>query len=229
MFAGNDFVDRSCCALVASLICMPHLKELSMDAKPMQCIRSVHWSQAGLDVPPDEIVRRNDWLPVLKFLRAGPTVPVHELRLMLVGDGEVGKTSLLQAFLSENHRAKHIPKKERTVGIDMQPLAFPCCDAGPAITCQVCDFAGQEIYYLSHTLHFTRRCLYLLMWTTHKFSDSDAAIALGFEDVVGPLKRWLQLLAANVPEANVVVVGTHCKVDPDAFAVMQQRVDDELK
>jgi hypothetical protein len=67
------------------------------------------------------------------------------------------------------------------------------------------------------------------MWTIHKFSESDAAIALGVENVVRPLKRWLQLLAANISEANVGVVDTHCKVDPDEFAVMQQHVDKELK
>ena len=167
-------------------------------------------------MPPDEVVRQG-WLPVLKYLQAGPYVAVHELRLMLIGDGEVGKTSLSRAFAASDRRAERIGKEQRTVGIDLSVLSFPAAD-GADITCQVCDFAGQEIYHLSHTLHFTRRCLYLLMWTTHKFTESDAAVAVAVGDIVGPLKRWLQLLAANVPEANVVVVGTHCRVDPDAFA-----------
>ena len=65
------------------------------------------------------------------------------------------------------------------------------------------------------------------MWTTHKFSESDAAQALAVDDIVELLKRWLQLLAANVPEANVVVVGTHCRVDSSAS--MRQRVDAHVK
>ena len=85
----------------------------------------------------------DDWLTVLRFLRAGPTEPVHELRLMFIGDGEVGKTSLVRAFNSENNQATRIAKEQRTVGIDMSLLEFPSVDAGAAITCQVCDFAGQ--------------------------------------------------------------------------------------
>ncbi len=223
--AGNNFDDSTGCLLASLFVFLPHLQKFSVCPKSSSCVQSVHWQQAGLVVPPAEVVMQG-WMPVIKYLQAGPFVAVHELRLMLIGDGEVGKTSLCRAFTAG--RAGRIPKEQRTVGIDLSVLSFPAED-GADITCQVCDFAGQEIYHLSHTLHFTRRCLYMLMWTTHKFSESDAAIALGVEDIVGPLKRWLQLLAASVPEANVVVVGTHCKVDPDAFAVMQQRVDDELK
>jgi hypothetical protein len=92
------------------------------------------------------------------------------------------------------------------------------------VKCQVCDFAGQAIYYLSHTMHFTRRCLYVLMWTAHKFSESGAAQELALQDIVSPLKRWLQLLAANVPEASVVVVGSHCRVQPERFEAMRVEV-----
>jgi len=231
LHSGTWFDERSCCTLVRSLVKMLKLEYLNLDKDPSSCIRSMYWKQAGLDVPPDEIIRQNNWISVLKFLRAGPTEPVHELRLMFIGDGEVGKTSLVQAFRSENRKANRIPKERRTVGIDIdfkRPLQFPSKDAGPGITCQVCDFAGQEIYYLSHTLHFTRRCLYVLMWTTHKFSNDDAAKLLDIADIVGPLKRWLQLLATNVPDANVLVVGTHCRVDPTVFERMRSEIDEQV-
>ena len=178
-------------------------------------------------MPPPEVVSQG-WEAVLQFLSAGPTVPVHELRLMLIGDGEAGKTSLQQALKAPSHRAHRIGKEQRTVGIDISELQFTCADA-PTVKCQVCDFAGQAVYYLSHTLHFTRRCLYILMWTPLKFSASDAAQALPVADIVAPLKRWLQLLAANVPEASVVVVGTHCRVEPDAFEAMRVQVEQEVK
>ena len=160
---------------------------------------------------------------MLEFLSAGATVAVHELRLMLIGDGEAGKTSLQRAFAAPGHKAERIGKEERTVGIDFSELLFEGGE-GPSVKCQVCDFAGQAIYYLSHTMHFTRRCLYVLMWTAHKFSESGAAQELALEDIVSPLKRWLQLLAANVPEASVVVVGTHCRVQPERFEAMRVEV-----
>jgi GTPase SAR1 family protein len=225
--AGNGFDDSTGCRFAASFIFSRCLQNVYIDVEPSSCIRRVQWQQASLAVPPDEVVSQG-WMPVIKFLQGGPCESVHELRLMLIGDGEVGKTSLSRAFAALDRRAGRIGKEQRTVGIDLTMLSFAAED-GTDITCQVCDFAGQEIYHLSHTLHFTRRCLYLLMWTSHKFSESEATIVMGVDDILGPLKCWLQLLAANVPEANVLVVGTHCKVDPDAFAVMQQRVDKDLK
>ena len=82
-------------------------------------------------------------------------------------------------------------------------------------------------------MHFTRRCLYVLCWTAHKFSESGAAQELTLENIVTPLKKWLQLLAANVPEANLLLVGTHCRVEPDTFDAMRtlvvQQVQDEMQ
>jgi hypothetical protein len=113
------------------------------------------------------------------------------------------------------------------VGIVINELRFESVDK-PTVACQVCDFAGQEIYYFSHTMHFTRRCLYVLMWTVHKFSESGAAQELTLEDIVLPMKQWLQLLAANVPEASVLLVGTHCRVQPDKFEAMRALVEGEV-
>jgi len=135
---------------------------------------------------------------------------------MFIGNGEVAKTSLVH-FDSENHKAKRIPKDQRTVGIDVSRLQFPSVNGDAAVTCQVCDFSGQEIYYLSHTLQFTRRHLHVLMWTTHKFSVHDNAKLLDIVNIVAPLRRWLQLLATNDPDANAIVVGTHCRVDSSAL------------
>ena len=74
-------------------------------------------------MPPDEVVGRG-WEAVLEFLNEGATVAVHELRLMLIGDGEVGNTSLQRAFSAPGHKAERIGKEERTVGIDLSELLF---------------------------------------------------------------------------------------------------------
>lgn len=74
-------------------------------------------------MPPDEVVGRG-WEAVLEFLNEGATVAVHELRLMLIGDGEVGNTSLQRAFAAPGHKAEQIGKEERAVGIDLIELLF---------------------------------------------------------------------------------------------------------
>jgi GTPase SAR1 family protein len=235
----NGLEERGCCTLVPSLVSMANLRSLKMSQQddrrgvhltmtPRLCIRSVHWQHSGLVTPPDELIRVDRWMPVIQYLRTSAFTPVYELRIMLIGDGEVGKTSLRSALNAPGHVAARISKEERTVGIDISDLVFSSADE-PTVKCQMCDFAGQEIYHLSHTLHFTRRCLYVLMWATHKFSEDNIPQALPIEAIVAPLKRWLQLLAAYVPEANVIVVGTHYDVDPSSFKLMQELVDSQLR
>ena len=145
------------CHLVPVLLNNPLLSfdSIGVYAGPSCCVRHDAWRLLGLIVPPDEVVGRG-WEAVLEFLRAGATVAVHELRLMLIGDGEAGKTSLQRAFVAPSHKAEWIGKEERTVGIDFSELVFECAGE-PSVKCHVCDFAGQAIYYLSHTMHFTRR------------------------------------------------------------------------
>ena len=53
--------------------------------------------------------------------------------------------------------------------------------------------------------------------------------ALHLDAIVSPLKTWLQLLAANVPEACVIVVGTHCRVQPEQFEAMRQLVGEHVR
>ena len=142
------------------------------DHAPSSCVGTDAWKRERLVVPPDEVVR-DGWMAVLRYMQAGYMVAIHELRLMLIGDGEVGKTCLQKAFAAPDHKAEWIGKEKRTVGIDISELQFESA-GNPTIKCQVCDFAGQEIYYFSHMMHFTRRCLYVLMWTAHKFSESGA-------------------------------------------------------
>ena len=113
----------SICHLIPSLLNKPQIIRVSLDHQPSSCARDDAWRRAGLAVPPDEVVRRG-WAAVLEFLSAGATVAVHELRLMLIGDGEVGKTSLQRAFAAPDHKAERIGKEERTVGIDFSELLF---------------------------------------------------------------------------------------------------------
>jgi GTPase SAR1 family protein len=225
--SGNEISVAAACRLVACIILnSPKLTMLYLDPEPSACVRHAAWRSEGLPLPPSDVVAKG-WTVVLEFLRAGPTVPVHELRLMLIGDGEAGKTSLKCAFVAKpHHKAKWIEKDDRTVGMVISKISF--VRAGePSIKCQLCDFAGQAIYYFSHTLHFTRRCLYVLMWTSHKFSgtESQVPVELTLDEIVSPLKRWLQLLAANVPEASVLLVGTHCRVEPEKFESMRPLVE----
>jgi hypothetical protein len=70
--------------------------------------------------------------------------------------------------------------------------------------------AGQEVYYLSHSVHFTQRCLYILTWTPPQPAAHAGALSppLTLEQLLADLRLWLQMLAQHVPNAKLLLVGT---------------------
>jgi hypothetical protein len=70
--------------------------------------------------------------------------------------------------------------------------------------------AGQEVYYLSHSVHFTQRCLYILTWTPPQPAAHTSALSppLTLEQLLADLRLWLHMLAQHVPNAKLLLVGT---------------------
>ncbi len=83
--------------------------------------------------------------------------PMREVRLLLVGRGRVGKTSLLKVLLGEE------PDKDEpeTPGITVLPLDLKCRNG--TATGHVWDFGGQEFLHGTHQIFLAERCVYLLV------------------------------------------------------------------
>jgi small GTP-binding protein len=93
-----------------------------------------------------------------------PGRPIAEAKLLLVGQGGVGKTSLVR-YLVENKPCK---KGERaTEGIRRakwpRPIKPPGKRDSQTVTLNVWDFGGQEIMHATHQFFLTKRSLYLLV------------------------------------------------------------------
>ena len=98
-----------------------------------------------------------------------------EAKLMLVGNGRVGKTSILRRLFQDQFD----PHEDSTHGIQlykqevkMEFFPFP-------LRIQAWDFGGQEIYHATHRLFMQSRALYLVLWdwaTEHQaFSTENIA------------------------------------------------------
>lgn len=84
--------------------------------------------------------------------------PLREAKLILVGRGEVGKTSLVKRLV-EN---KFSRREDRTQGIriTMWPLAVKRTEE---VRMHVWDFGGQEIMHATHQFFLTDRSVYMLV------------------------------------------------------------------
>jgi len=82
---------------------------------------------------------------------------LNEGKLILVGRGEVGKTSLVRRLVDNKFRGDE--SKTQGINITMWPLR---CRSN-TIRLNIWDFGGQEIMHATHQFFLTERSLYLLV------------------------------------------------------------------
>ena len=115
----------------------------------------------SLKTPPPEICARGSVaiLAYLKRLSTG-SVQYKRTKLMLVGLGEAGKTSLVNSLMN---KAQTHSRPDITDGIDIKNWVVDLPD-NTSLTYSIWDFAGQSVYYNSHQFFLTSRAVYLLVW-----------------------------------------------------------------
>jgi C-terminal of Roc, COR, domain/Ras of Complex, Roc, domain of DAPkinase/Leucine rich repeat/Leucine Rich repeats (2 copies) len=105
---------------------------------------------------------------VFRFLRAkaNDSIVLNEAKLILIGEGEVGKTSLLGALRGdtwvENRTTTH------GVEVDTKSLVVIDSDSDKEITFNAWDFGGQNIYRHTHQMFFTSPAIYLAVWNPRR-------------------------------------------------------------
>lgn len=120
-----------------------------------------------------------------------------EAKVMFVGEGQVGKTSLLAALIGE----RFLENRDTTHGLEVKALRLPEGPNGDEqLILHAWDFGGQEVYRVTHQLFFSKNAIYLLLWSPRMGAEQC--------DVEG----WLKRIALRVGgQARVFIVATHCQ------------------
>jgi small GTP-binding protein len=119
--------------------------------------------------PPVEIVKQGTEA-VLNYFKEieGESIQLLESKLLIVGNGEVGKTTLMRK-LEDNDFQVEIGKEPFTHGIKIVPWELlTCFDAKNKLNFEqvklhLWDFGGNPIYQTTHQFFFTIRSLYLFV------------------------------------------------------------------
>jgi small GTP-binding protein len=158
------------------------LKILNLDGNP-------------LESPPPEVVEQGTEA-ILAYLRGQLKEEKRQWvsKLLVVGEGGVGKTSLLRSLRGEGF----VEGLETTHGIGVEKLrvSHPS-EAGVTMELNTWDFGGQQIYHATHQFFLTNRSLFLLVWDARH----------GWE--AGKLYQWLDRIQARAPESPVMLVAAH--------------------
>ena len=93
------------------------------------------------------------------------TEPLYEAKLLIIGEGGAGKTSLAKKIEDENYKLK--PEEKSTEGIDVIQWKFTQPN-GKEFRVNIWDFGGQEIYHQTHQFFLTKRSLYVLVADTRR-------------------------------------------------------------
>ncbi len=153
-----------------------------------------------MESPPVEIVKQGTEA-VLNYFKEieSESVQLLESKILIVGNGEVGKTTLIRK-LEDNDFLVEIGKEPFTYGIKIKPWELLIClDTEnklnfEQVKLQLWDFGGHSIYHTIHQFFFTKRSLYLFVWEARKDEE-----ARSFDDWFNTIK----LLSDNSP---VIVV-----------------------
>jgi internalin A len=128
-----------------------------------------------------------------RFLRekAEAHINLYEAKLILVGEGEVGKTCLMDALAGE-------PWQEHptTHGIEIRPISIDSVGT-QEIVLNGWDFGGQRVYRPTHQLFFSSPAVYLVVWKPREGPQQ------------GFVREWIKLIRHREPDAKILVVATH--------------------
>jgi len=133
-------------------------------------------------IPPMEILQNGNEAIIDYFnnLQEQGKSYLYEAKMILVGKGGVGKTSLNTKLQDRNNPLPE--EKATTKGIDIDQLIFQN-EENKTFTINIWDFGGQEIYHATHQFFLTERSLYVLVDDT---KDDDKTV----NDA--SFKYWLQ-------------------------------------
>jgi len=129
------------------------------------------------------------------------TRQLNEIKLLFVGQGSVGKTSIIQQMLY----GKFNPNQIKTDGISINQWQIEIHKKhGPdsQIKLNTWDFGGQEIMHATHQFFLTKRSLYLLVLDARLTQEENR------------VEYWLKIIQSFGGDSPVLIVGNKTDQHP---------------
>ena len=143
---------------------------------------------------------------LLAYLRSlEEAEPCYEGKLLLVGDGNAGKTSCLHRLLTGR-----FVKRSTTHGVEVKQLKLnhPVRKIERPLVLNCWDFGGQDVYRVTHQFFYSPEAFYLLVWNPREKARREG------------LQDWLEQIRLRVgARAHVLLVATHADEDRRGYRI----------
>lgn len=142
--------DNNISELPAEIVNLSNLKRINVHGNP-------------LTKPPIEVASRGIGAIRNYFNSIGTSkenIKLFEAKLLIVGEGNVGKTCLMRSIVKEGNT----DETTTTEGIEIKEWKFTNEDKND-YRINIWDFGGQEIYHSTHQFFLTKRSIYVFVWS----------------------------------------------------------------
>ena len=223
--AGNDIGD------ISPLVSLRNLRKINLSGSHLDHDVPAFWMlaslqeailhEASLPGVPVEILSKNRHSDnCLGRLRAhladltGDDVAVGDVKLMILGNGRVGKTQICRRLRRESFD-EAVPS---THGIQVSSLLLAPLVSDAPVTLKIWDFGGQDIYLGTHALFLKSRAIFPLVWTPKSEAEQFHTHG-GFTFRNQPLAYWLAYVRMfGGARSPVLVVQSQCDRPEDERA-----------
>jgi internalin A len=206
---------------ISPLVSLGNLRDIDLSGCHIKHDVPAFWMQpslerasfhdASLPSVPVEVLSQNDSDNCLDELRAhlrdltGEDVAVSDVKLMILGNGRVGKTQICRRLRGESFDEA----VRSTHGIQLSSLQLaPVLDT--PVTLKIWDFGGQDIYHGTHALFLKSRAIFPIVWTP-KSEEEKYHTHGGFTFRNQPLAYWLGYIHTfGGPHSPLLVIQSQC-------------------
>jgi len=168
------------------------IREVPKEIITLKKLKNIDLSQNPIEIPPKEIakigiegIRR-----YFEELQAVMVAQLYEAKLILVGEGGVGKTSLMKSIIERDY---FNPNESITSGIDYRKWMIET-EKSKEFRINLLDLGGQEIYHATHQFFLTKRSLYLLVLDARHLYEPDS------------MYYWLNIIKLLSDNAPIIIV-----------------------
>ena len=185
------------------------LSDLPKDILKLKNLKMLDLRNSRLKIPVEILEAVDNPEIIFKYLESvwGDNLrPLAETKLLVVGQGSVGKTSLVKRLTN----GEFDPGENKTEGIAIahwqvpgegpnpqseMPSGYAVENPKSEIRVNIWDFGGQEIMHATHQFFLTHRSLYLLVIDSRQTPEENR------------VEYWLKIIQSFGGESPVIIIG----------------------